>query len=186
MPRICRLFLRQYGNLNRGLTMYEEIMGDLGEIGMRHISTFAQLTEEQTINLLGHLIPAVTQRIKSNVASVDGLSMLISELESGRYAQYLDMPEQLGKPAYLENGKVILCHISGSEVASDKFADQLADAAELDRHTVRKTLPLATMLVMACLNKKAHRMGLLDMLGCLLDYDYKADLTDDKGSPVWL
>jgi hypothetical protein len=55
------------------------------------------LSEDQTGNALGQLVPALMAGLQRNTSQQGGTEALLEALSRGNHAQYLDSPELLGE-----------------------------------------------------------------------------------------
>lgn len=59
-------------------------------------------------NVLGQLLPAVSQGIKTRASTSEGLGELVTALGKGDYQRYLDNPEELANSGATDEGNAIL------------------------------------------------------------------------------
>lgn len=154
------------------------------------------IDETEVQKVLGQLIPAVSNGIKSNTGSGDGLSSLVNALSKGQHQRYLDEPELLANNAAVDDGNAILGHVFGTKEVSRNVAGQAAQATGVDESIIKKLLPLAATAVMGALSKQTANSGLsagltqnaassadaspvASLLTSFLDTDNDGDISDD-------
>jgi hypothetical protein len=154
------------------------------------------LDESEVQKVLGQLIPAVSNGIKSNSGSGDGLSSLVNALSKGEHQRYLDQPELLANNAAVDDGNAILGHVFGTKEVSRNVAGQAAQATGVDESIIKKLLPLAATAVMGALSKQTANTGMsssglsagnlsgdtspvASLLTSFLDTDNDGDISDD-------
>ncbi|SMG64876.1 protein containing DUF937, bacterial, partial [methanotrophic bacterial endosymbiont of Bathymodiolus sp.] len=64
--------------------------------------------------VIGQLLPAVSQGIKSNASTSEGLGALVTALGKGDHQRYLENAEGIDEAAATTEGNAILGHVLGS------------------------------------------------------------------------
>lgn len=149
--------------------------------------------------VIGQLLPAVSQGIKSNASTSAGLGALVTALGKGDYQRYLDNPDALTDTAATDEGNAILGHVLGGRDASRNVAEQAAQTTGVDSGIVKQLLPLVATAVMGALSKEttdssiggsgqsldlssimgADASPVLGMITSFLDTDNDGDIADD-------
>lgn len=149
--------------------------------------------------VIGQLLPAVSQGIKSNASTSEGLGALVTALGKGDHQRYLENAEGIDEAAATTEGNAILGHVLGGRDASRSVAEQAAQTTGVDSSIVKQLLPLVATAVMGALSKEAkdspiggsgQSLGLNSILGAdaspvvgmissFLDTDNDGDITDD-------
>jgi hypothetical protein len=131
--------------------------------------------------LLKQLVPALTNGVKQNAASKDGLNNLTRALTQGNHQRYLDDKSALDSAAAVDDGNNILGHILGSKDVSRQLAARAAGNTGIDVDTIKKLLPVIAAATMGAMSKgkQSSSSGLSGMLGGLLDADGDGSVVDD-------
>jgi len=142
------------------------------------------LSEDQTGNALGQLVPALMAGLQRNTSQQGGTEALLEALSRGNHAQYLDSPELLGEDTTRQDGNAILGHIFGSKDVSRAVAGSAAEQTGIGADILKKMLPVVATMVMAGLSKQkaaapAQGMGAGDLLGSLLDQNRSGSMADE-------
>jgi len=166
------------------------------------ITQFARnsgIDEADVQKVIGQLLPAVSQGIKTNASTSEGLGALVNALGKFDYQRYLDHPEQLTEPAATDKGNAILGHVLGSRDVSRNVAEQAAQTTGVDSGIIKQLLPLVATAVMGALSKETkdspiggsgQSLGMNNILGAdaspvvgmitaFLDTNNDGDITDD-------
>ena len=72
------------------------------------------LDNSQAQSALKALLPALSSGLKKNTAQPGGLEGLLSALNQGHHAKYLEDPSKLVTPATVRDGNGILGHLLGN------------------------------------------------------------------------
>lgn len=146
------------------------------------------LNEEQTGSALGQLVPVLMAGLQKN-AQQGGIDGLMSALQGGSHARYLDEPETLGQESTTQDGNAILGHILGSKDVSRAVASQASAQTGIGADVLKKMLPIVATMVMGGLSKQtsggrasaAQAGGTGGLLTSLLDRDGDGSVIDDVG-----
>jgi len=142
------------------------------------------LSEDQTGNALGQLVPALMAGLQRNTSQQGGMEGLLGALSRGNHAQYLDSPELLEQDTTREDGNSILGHIFGSKDVSRAVAGRAAEQTGIGADILKKMLPLVAKMVMGGLSKQraaapAQGLGTGNLLSSLLDQNRSGSMTDE-------
>jgi len=149
-------------------------------------------------NVMGQLLPALSQGVKTNVNQSGGIDQLIGALSKGNHQHYIDDPQALADASAVNEGNAILGHVLGSKEASRNIAAQTAQSTGVSNDIVKQLLPLVATAMMGALSKETSNsaiggVGNLDLSGLLggnaspivgmvtsfLDANNDGDVTDD-------
>ena len=133
------------------------------------------LDASQATKAIGSLLPALTQSMKKNVESDNGLEGLLGAIKNGNHSRYLDDPSLFGQggrvpETTVNEGNNILGHILGSKDVSRKVAADAAQKTGIDISILKKLLPMVATMAMGSMGKQAQAKdsGLGGLLGGLL------------------
>jgi hypothetical protein len=146
--------------------------------------------EDQVQAAMAQIVPALSQGIKTNISSGDGLGSLLNALQGGNHQRYVDEPQSLSDDMTVIDGNNILGHILGSKDVSREVASRASNSTGIDSGILKKMLPIIASMVMGSLSKQAsaNKMmdsssapsnDMLDMLGGLLDTNKDGSVVDD-------
>ena len=107
------------------MNLIQSILNTQNGDSVRQLAQNFGLGEDQSVSALSSLIPALSQGLKQNVSSSDGLQDLLSALGSGNHQRYVDDVAVLGQPETIQEGNGILGHLLGSKDV--KFYDVIGD-----------------------------------------------------------
>ncbi len=149
-------------------------------------------------NVMGQLLPALSQGVKANVSQPGGIDQLIGALSKGNHQQYIDDPQALTDASAINEGNAILGHVLGSKEVSRNIATQTAQSTGVSTDIVKQLLPLVATAMMGALSKETSNssiggVGNLDlssllgsnsspvvgMITSFLDSNNDGDVTDD-------
>lgn len=133
------------------------------------------LNAEQATKAIGSLLPALTQKMKQNVQTDNGLEGLLGALKKGNHSRYLEDPSLFGQEgnlpeATIREGNGILGHILGSKEVSRQVAADASQKTGIDASILKKLLPMVATMTMGGMSKQAQSQdsGLGGLLGGLL------------------
>ncbi len=133
------------------------------------------LDSTQATKAIGSLLPALTQHMKKNAQSDNGLEGLLGAIKQGNHSRYLDDPSLFGQggqapEATIKEGNSILGHILGSKDVSRQVAADAAQKTGIDVSILKKLLPMVATMTMGGIGKQAQTKdsGLGGLLGGLL------------------
>lgn len=150
------------------------------------------ISEGDAGKAIGQLAPAISQGLKQNMSSADGLGALLGALGSGKHQKYVDRPEELTRQETITDGNHILGHIFGSKDVSRNVAQSAAEKTGIDSGILKKMLPMIAAMAMGSLSKNNAQSGLasqlsgsvpdsgaVGMLSQFLDADNDGSIADD-------
>lgn len=135
--------------------LLETIIQAGGKSAVSQVAGKVGLDESTTAAAMAMLLPQITNGIGKNVANPTGLGALLSALQGGSHANYLDNPASLGAPEAVADGNGILGHILGSKDVSRGIASVVAQQLGISESTVKAMLPLVAAMAMGGLAKQA-------------------------------
>lgn len=113
------------------------------------------LSEEQTLEAMGSLIPAFSEGLKRNTASPQGAAGFIEALASGRHRHYADDPSNAMSAFGVNDGNAILGHLFGNKDTSRAVASHASAASGIGSSILKQMLPVIASMVMGSLFKGA-------------------------------
>jgi hypothetical protein len=173
------------------MNLIQSILNTQNGDSVRQLAQNFGLGEDQSVSALSSLIPALSQGLKQNVSSSDGLQDLLSALGSGNHQRYVDDVAVLGQPETIQEGNGILGHLLGSKDVSRQVAKQASAQTGLGEDILKRMLPVVATMVMGSVSKRAPSLGLqntlgggdatgvLGMLSTFLDADKDGSVADD-------
>ncbi len=144
-------------------------------------------------NVIGKVAPALSQGVKQNMSSGNGLGDLLNMMNSGGAQSYLEHPEKLADPEAVEEGNAVLGQVLGSKEVSRNVASQAAEATGVDSDVIKKLLPMLATTVMGVLGNKTQGLqggdlgamlnggggSPMDLISSFLDADNDGEVADD-------
>lgn len=124
------------------------------------------ISSGQLDQILGTVMPALTQRIERNTLSRGGLSDLVEQLGHPEHARALADPGYAASPAGTAAGIGALDNVFGDKAISRSVASQAALSSGVQQAIIQKLLPIIASLVMGALAKNG---GIGDILKKLPD-----------------
>ena len=150
------------------------------------------ISEGDATKAIGQLAPSISQGLKQNMSSPDGLGALMGALNSGKHQRYVDNPQELTNEDSISEGNNILGHIFGGKDVSRNVAQNAAEKTGLDSGILKKMLPMVAAMAMGSLSKNNAASGMASplssdntsggaagMLTQFLDADNDGSVTDD-------
>lgn len=129
-----------------------------------------KLSQDQTREAVGALMPAFSTALRRNTADPLGLQSFLGALANGGHGRYYDRPEEATSAQAREDGNGVLGHLFGSKEASRAIAAQAAQATGIGEEVLRQMLPALAAMVMGGLFKQAtQRRGRGDMLRDIIE-----------------
>jgi hypothetical protein len=122
---------------------------------VNEISARFDLTEEQTLEAMGAVIPAFSEALKRHTNTPDQTARLLKALSSGRHTNYAVDPAMEVETADVSEGNAILGHLFGSKQLSRAVASQAATSTGISPDLFRQLLPAMASMVMGSLFKGA-------------------------------
>ena len=173
------------------MNLFESLLGGQNSQLVNQLAKQAGLDSNDVQNIVGQLLPVLSNGIKQNATSSNGLQSLMQALQNGNHSKYLDNPDVLADPSATAEGNAILGHILGSKDDSRTLARQAAESTGTDESIVKKLLPLVAATAMGALSKTAGQatnqanLGNADspdfgnLLVSFLDSNNDGNITDD-------
>lgn len=115
------------------------------------ISASFGLSEEQTLEAMGALIPAFSEGLKRQTSTPRGTAQFIEALSTGRHAEYADDPSKAISQSGIDDGNAILGHLFQSRDVSRAVASHAASSTGIDEGLFRQLLPVLASMVMGSL-----------------------------------
>ena len=147
------------------------------------------LSGGQTQSALKALLPALSSGLKKNAAQPSGLEGLLSALNQGGHAKYLEQPEQLSAAGAIAEGNGILGHLLGNKETSRRVAQRASQQTGISDGVLKQMLPLVATMVMGALSKQSAPVraqsqssgggDIFGMLAPMLDADGDGSVADD-------
>ena len=168
------------------MNLLESIVSSPGALSQ--LGQSVGLSESQTQSALKALLPALSSGLKKNTAQPSGLDGLLSALNQGGHAKYLEDPSQLTNTGAIQEGNGILGHLLGNKETSRNVAQRASQQTGIGDDVLKKMLPLVATMVMGALSKQsaparsqaqAGNGGIFDMLAPMLDADGDGSVADD-------
>jgi hypothetical protein len=113
------------------------------------------LTQKQTQDAMGALMPAFSQGLKRNASDPNGLGDFLSALSSGQHAKYFEDMGKAFQPAGIDEGNGILGHLFGSKEVSRAVARQAEQATGVGQEILKQMLPVLASTIMGGLFKQS-------------------------------
>lgn len=113
------------------------------------------LSEEETLEAMGALIPAFSTGLKRNASTPQGAAGFIETLATGRHGHYAENNNNAATSFGVREGNAILGHLFGSKDVSRAVADQASAASGVGSSILKQMLPVIASLVMGSLFKGA-------------------------------
>ena len=174
------------------MNLLETLLSSQNNGSIEKIAQNLGLNEGDAKNVIGQLLPALSNGLQQNAASSGGLESLIGALSQGNHQRYLDDPKALGDQSGIDEGNAILGHIFGSKDVSRNVAAHAASETGVDSSIIKKMLPMVATIAMGALSKQTNGGSLLGsfssgspsdsalgMLGSFLDANKDGSVSDD-------
>jgi hypothetical protein len=113
------------------------------------------LSEEQTLEAMGALLPAFSEGLKRNTASAQGAAGFIEALASGRHRHYADDPSNAMSAFGVNDGNAILGHLFGGKDTSRAVANHASAASGIGSSILKQMLPVIASMIMGSMFKGA-------------------------------
>lgn len=169
------------------MNLLESIVSSPGAVNQ--LGQAVGLDSSQTQAALKALLPALSSGLKKNAAQPSGLEGLLSALNQGNHAKYLEQPSQLADAATIQDGNGILGHLLGNKETSRRVAQRASQQTGIGDEVLKQMLPLVATMVMGALSKQSAparteaRSGagtdIFSMLTPMLDADGDGSVADD-------
>ena len=113
------------------------------------------LSEEQTLEAMGALLPAFSEGLKRQTSSPQGAAGFIETLATGRHRHYADDPSNAVSAFGVNDGNAILGHLFGGKDTSRAVANHASAASGIGSSILKQMLPVIASMVMGSLFKGA-------------------------------
>lgn len=150
------------------MNMLDMLMQAQNGNAMNNLGQQFGLSETQTRQAVGQLLPAFSSGLKQNTASQDGLLDLLKALQNGRHEQYYENPNAINDRQAVEEGNGILGHVFGSKDVSRAVADRASANTGIGSSILKQMLPVVASMVMGALAKQTREPSMQQTLGGLL------------------
>lgn len=120
-----------------------------------------QLSQGQTSDILGQLLPELGRRVQNNIDQENGLESLVNALNKGNHQRFLDEDNALDDPNTVVEGNKILGHLLGDKATSRQVASQVEGNTGISATIIKQLLPMAASLLMGTMSKGTQSTGLL-------------------------
>ena len=147
------------------MSILETILNSGNGALVGQVANSLQLDKGKAGAAIAELLPALKQGIRSNVQKPDGLGSLLSALQRGNHAEYVERPEAIAREETIRDGNAILGHLLGSKDVSRKVAADAAAKTGVDVDTLKKMLPMVAAMAMGSLSKESRGGALSSLLG---------------------
>lgn len=145
------------------MSLLDTILNASGGDALQQVARRGGLSKDETTEAVSRMLPALTDRLRSNANQEGGLQALFGALGKGAHQRYLDEPTNLAEEATVEDGNKILGHLLGDRDGSRQVAAQVAADSGVDVGAVKRMLPLVATLAMGALSKQGQSNGLMQM-----------------------
>jgi hypothetical protein len=166
-------------------TIFDLIMNASGGGAMQQVGRRFGLSEEQTGAALSQLVPALMAGLQRNTSQEGGMEGLLSALNTGNHARYLENPELLQQEDTMQEGNSILGHVFGSKDVSRAVAGRASEQTGIGADVLKRMLPVVATMVMASLSKQkaeepvGQGPGAAGFLNSLLDQNRSGSVADE-------
>ena len=143
---------------------------------------------EDAGSIIGKLAPILMGGAKSNLNSDKDSGGLIKHIESKKYSDILDKPdEHLKNSNFKEVGDEILAELTGSKENSREVAKHVEKETGVNSSIIKTILPMLAPIVIGVLTKKSSTSlennssstDLTEVLSSLIDQDKDGSIIDD-------
>jgi hypothetical protein len=169
------------------MNLLESIVSSPGALSQ--LGQAVGLDDSQAQSALKALLPALSSGLKKNASQPSGLEGLLSALNQGGHAKYVEDPSQLTSAGTIQDGNGILGHLLGNKETSRRVAQRASQQTGIGDDVLKKMLPLVATMVMGALSKQSAparsqaRSGaggdIFGMLAPMLDADGDGSVADD-------
>lgn len=146
------------------VSILETIISNQGGAIVRQIATSYNIDPETAVNVLGKVVPGLSQQVRQKAEDDSGLETLLGLLQGGQQERYLDNEKELEKPEAIDDGNAILAQLLGNKDNSRAMAASVASEVGISDSIVKKILPQAAALVMGSMSKQTQSGGALENL----------------------
>lgn len=136
------------------MNLIDLVLGDKNNGTISQMAEQFGLSEDQTRNAVGQLLPSLQRGMQHNTGAEKGLDELLAAIEKGKHDRYLDEPGILGKTQTSDDGNSILGHIFGNKDVSRNVANNAAKSSGISASILKKMLPVVASIVMGTMSKQ--------------------------------
>lgn len=136
------------------MNLMDLVLGDQNKGTISQMAEQFGLSEDQTRNAVGQLLPSLQRGIQHNTGAEKGLDELLSAIEKGKHDRYIDEPGMLGNTQTTDDGNSILGHIFGNKEVSRNVANNAAKSSGISSSILKKMLPVVASIVMGTMSKQ--------------------------------
>ena len=114
------------------------------------------LSADQTASAARYIIPALSESVRRNAASPEGLCAILKALGSGRHERYYDDPGIFMDSEARKDGDGILGHILGNPEIRGAIADNAAKNTGISAIIIDQMMPYLAMMFMGSMIKRTR------------------------------
>ncbi len=139
-------------------------------------------------SIIRKLAPILMGGAKSNLNSDKDSGGLIKHIESKKYSDILDKPdEHIKNSNFKDEGDEILAELTGSKENSREVAKHVEKETGVSSSIIKSILPMLAPMVIGALTQKSstsldnssRSSGMTDILSSLIDQDKDGSMIDD-------
>jgi hypothetical protein len=151
------------------MSLLETILSAQGGNLVKQLANTNGIDPESALNVLGKLVPGLTQQLKNNTQQPTGLESLLKAIQSGNHQRYIESDQDAFTSSARNEGNAILGHLLGSKDRSRAMAAEVASETGIGDSIIKKMLPQVANLVMGAMSNQTRSGGalgdVLNMLG---------------------
>ncbi len=136
------------------MNLIDLVLGDNNKGAISQMADQFGLSEDQTRNAVGQLLPSLQRGIQHNTGQEKGLDELLAAIEKGKHERYVDNPNILGNQQTTDDGNSILGHIFGNKEVSRNVATSASKSSGISSSILKKMLPVVASIVMGTMSKQ--------------------------------
>ena len=127
---------------------------------LKQVAEKCNVDESRAGSAVSALFPSLAGGMKGNISKPGGLEDLLSAIQSGNHARYVENPAEITSQTGIDDGNSILGHILGSKDRSRQVATQAAEKTGIDVNILKSMLPMIASAMMGGISGKAQSSGL--------------------------
>lgn len=136
------------------MNLIDLVLGDKNNGTISQMAEQFGLSEDQTRNAVGQLLPSLQRGMQHNTGAEKGLDELLAAIEKGKHNRYVDEPGILANTQTTDDGNSILGHIFGNKDVSRNVANNAAKSSGISASILKKMLPVVASIVMGTISKQ--------------------------------
>jgi hypothetical protein len=136
------------------MSLFSDVISAGKGIVIKELAKLVGLSDDQAVNALSLLVPALAKGLGQNTADQNGLESFLSVIRSGSHTEYVDNPETLGQSDTISDGNAILGHIFGNKDVSRQIAGYVSGRTGIDTETIKKMLPAVAAATLGTIEKE--------------------------------